>query len=166
MIEKIGWVDGAIVNKRTGHMLNGHLRRELAGGDELVPVTYVDLDEEEERLVLAGYDPTGAMAVTDDDALASLLAELNLPTDDELRGMLDSLLTGAEERTPHDVGQAAPAAGKGRAVGHMTTPRVQVRPVLYVDELRVFEEAIAATGEANRAKALALICRYFLDTRE
>src|SRR5690606_15210341 len=59
----IGWVQSVIVNQRTGHLVDGHLRVELAlSRDEpSVPVVYVDLSADEEAIVLATLDPIGAM---------------------------------------------------------------------------------------------------------
>jgi hypothetical protein len=85
-------VAGATVNRTTGRLLDGHLRVELAiaAGEASVPVTYVELTEEEERLVLASFDPLGAMATADARRLEDLLASLK-PSDDALREMLSGL---------------------------------------------------------------------------
>jgi hypothetical protein len=79
LLEKVGWVQRVMVNQRTGHVVDGHLRVHLAlakGEDTLVPVVYVDLSAAEEREVLATFDPLSAMAVADKDQLASLLQEV------------------------------------------------------------------------------------------
>jgi hypothetical protein len=78
VLNKVGIVQRVIVNKRTGRMLDGHLRVQMAISEDvpLVPVTYVDLSEHEEALVLATYDAISALAVTDDAKL------------EELRGLL------------------------------------------------------------------------------
>jgi hypothetical protein len=55
-----------------------------------VPVTYVELTEAEERLVLATLDPIGAMADAETTARAALLNGLE-PSDDALRALLDDL---------------------------------------------------------------------------
>lgn len=39
----------------------------------------------------------------------------------------------------------------------------QVKPVLYVDEVAVFEQALKATGLRNRGQALIVICRHYLE---
>lgn len=65
-LDGVGWVQRVIVNRRTGRMLDGHLRAELArrqGEATPVPVVYVDLSEEEERAVLATLDPIASMAL-------------------------------------------------------------------------------------------------------
>lgn len=98
LLGQVGWVQGVVVNQRTGHMVDGHLRAELAveDGAPAIPVTYVDLDADEERLVLAALDPIGDLAVADSGALEALLARLDVEGPG-LRGMLDDLIasTGA-----------------------------------------------------------------------
>lgn len=54
-LSEIGWVAEVLVNRTTGHVVDGHLRVELALArhEPTVPVTYVELSDDEERLVLA-----------------------------------------------------------------------------------------------------------------
>jgi len=75
VLSEVGVVQSVIVNERTGLILDGHLRAELAvaKAEPTVPVVYVDLDESEERLILATFDPLGALADTDGAALRELL---------------------------------------------------------------------------------------------
>jgi hypothetical protein len=89
---EVGWVAQVMVNRTSGHLVDGHLRLELAlaRGEPTVPVAYVELSEAEERLVLASLDPLAAMADTDRDALALLLAEVT-PSDRALTRMLAEL---------------------------------------------------------------------------
>jgi DNA modification methylase len=77
-LSEVGWVAQVLVNRTTGHVVDGHLRVELAisRGEPSVPVAYVELSDEEERLVLASLDPLAAMATAERDALAALLAEI------------------------------------------------------------------------------------------
>ena len=91
-LDEVGWVQQVLVNRTTGHLVDGHLRVELAitRGEPSVPVTYLDLTEEEELLVLATLDPLAAMANAEKDVLATLLAELTTG-DEALRAMLDDL---------------------------------------------------------------------------
>jgi hypothetical protein len=74
-LDALGWVQRVVVNRRTGHVVDGHLRVKLAlqQGEGSIPVVYVDLDETEERIALATLDPIAAMAGTDDAQLAALL---------------------------------------------------------------------------------------------
>lgn len=78
VLDKVGWVQRVIVNRTTGHVVDGHLRVAMAisKGEASVPVLYVDLSPEEEGLILATLDPIGAMAGTDGDKLKALLDDL------------------------------------------------------------------------------------------
>lgn len=79
-LNELGWIQEVIVNQRTGRLIDGHLRLSLAlrqGNDTPVPVKYVDLDENEERLALLTLDPISAMAETDNAALEALLQDVN-----------------------------------------------------------------------------------------
>jgi len=55
VLDQVGWVQDVIVNQRTGHVVDGHLRVSLAisRNEPTIPVVYIDLDPEEEALVLA-----------------------------------------------------------------------------------------------------------------
>lgn len=91
-LDQVGWVQQVLVNQRTGHLVDGHLRVQLAlrHGAPTVPVTYVDLSEEEEGLVLASLDPISAMAGRDDEQLRQLLAEITFDTQE-----LEAAITAA-----------------------------------------------------------------------
>lgn len=92
VLSEIGWIQRVIVNRATGHVIDGHARVGLAisRGEPLVPVLYVDLTLEEERLVLATLDPIGALAGTDRQVLDALLAEVSSP-DGAVQRLLDDL---------------------------------------------------------------------------
>lgn len=79
VLNEVGWVQDVIVNQRTGHLVDGHLRVSLAlrRGEAEVPVKYVDLTEAEESLVLATLDPLSALATTDAGKLDELLRDIS-----------------------------------------------------------------------------------------
>ncbi len=79
--------DGGLV------IIDGHARAEMLG-DTTVPVLVTDLTEAEADVVLATYDPIGAMAETNEDALAQLLASIS--TDNE--AISDLLATVSTQR--------------------------------------------------------------------
>lgn len=83
VLAEVGIVDTVLVNQRTGFVVDGHLRVAMAisAGQKTIPVTYVDLSEEEEALILATLDPIGALAVADKEQLDALLQEIE--TDNE-----------------------------------------------------------------------------------
>jgi len=78
VLRQVGWVQEVIINKRTGFVVDGHLRIALAIKDKqpTVPVKYVDLTPEEEALILASLDPIANLADMNSTALGALLAEI------------------------------------------------------------------------------------------
>lgn len=92
VLNEVGWVQSVTVNKRTGRLVDGHLRVALAieQGATEIPVSYIDLSEEEEMLVLATLDPLTEMAGIDPEALAYVLE--NIQTEDvAVQSVLDDL---------------------------------------------------------------------------
>lgn len=79
VLDRVGIVQNILVNKRSGALIDGHLRVVLALRNEqpTVPVTYVDLSEDEEKLILATYDPLTALATHDVQVLNDLLHQIN-----------------------------------------------------------------------------------------
>jgi hypothetical protein len=67
VLDTVGWVQRVIINVTTQHLIDGHLRVTLADrhGVKKVPVVYVELTEDEEKLVLATLDPLSALAIHD-----------------------------------------------------------------------------------------------------
>lgn len=78
VLETVGWVQQVVVNQRTGHLVDGHLRVQLAlrRDEEEVPVTYIDVSPDEERLLLLTLDPLGALAGTDREKQQALVEEV------------------------------------------------------------------------------------------
>src|SRR5215831_5160231 len=74
VLSEVGWVAEVLVNQRTGFVVDGHLRvaAALARAESSVPVRYVDIAPEEERLILATLDPITALAGSDSDQLTAL----------------------------------------------------------------------------------------------
>ena len=94
VLSEIGWIQDVIVNKVTGHIIDGHLRVELAmQRSEKVPVKYVELSEHEEKIALASIDPIGALAEQDQAMLDDLIEDIGTVEDDDLSAFLDSMLS-------------------------------------------------------------------------
>ncbi len=90
--KKVGWAGAALFNKTTGKLIDGHMRVDEAikEGESTIPVLVGNWTEKEENLLLAQLDPIGALAVTNQEALASLTAAnekalTNLADDHERR---------------------------------------------------------------------------------
>lgn len=79
-LDRVGFVQSVVVNRTTGHLVDGHLRVEVAAerGVGTIPVVYVELSPEEEARVLVALDPLGSMAGTNDALLQDLLDGLDL----------------------------------------------------------------------------------------
>ncbi len=120
-VRELGWLKGVIANQQTGHIVDGHERVEdaIARGDATVPVQWVDLTPEEERLALALLDPSSELATTDDEALQALLAEV------ETR---DDVLQALFAQMAEDAG-AEPAGGAGEADEEEVAPLSRAEPI-------------------------------------
>lgn len=112
VLDNVGWVDDVLVNKRTGFVIDGHLRVALAlrKGETSIPVKYVDLNESEEMQVLATLDPIAGMAETDKAKLEEAMSAIE--TDDEsMRVLLDSI--AQEQGIFEGAGAGSPFGGAG-----------------------------------------------------
>lgn len=110
VLSEVGVVQRVIVNRRTGVLIDGHLRVTLAlrSGQPTIPVLYVDLDPREEALVLATLDPIAAMATTDAAKLDELLRDMDTGSA-AIQAMLSDLVTDAGlYLAGADDGKAAP----------------------------------------------------------
>ncbi len=144
-LDHVGWVAQVLVNQRTGHVVDGHLRVELAlsRGESSVPVLYVDLSEEEERLVLATLDPLAAMAGAEATQLEALLAGLAVD-DAGLREMLDDLAR------QHGLDGARPGLADPDAI-----PDVPAEPYVRAGELWALGDHRLLVGDATDPAAVA-----------
>lgn len=100
-LKEIGWLQRVMVNQTTGHMIDGHLRVELAleQGEPSVPVSYVEVTEAEERKALATFDPITGLAETDNELLQALLGSVKAE-EETLQEYLDSMKD--EDELPPD----------------------------------------------------------------
>ena len=115
-----------IVNQRTGHVVAGHARIALAISkhEPSITVVYVDLDEDEERLILASLDPLSAMATTDQGAMREPLAEISVD-DDALLAMFEKVSPGNrnggntdQDAVPDVLEQSPVQRGEVSVLGH------------------------------------------------
>ena len=122
VLAEIGLIQTVIVNKRTGHLVDGHLRVTLAmrAAQKKIPVVYVDLNEEEERKALASYDVLTGMATLDKQMYVDMLADIEI-TDGRFRAMIDQMqadFDGGKEVTFKAGGQRCncPSCGNEHAL--------------------------------------------------
>lgn len=102
VLSDVGFVQSVIVNRITGKLVDGHLRvaEAVRRGQPAVPVTYVELTEQEEAEVLATLDPLAALAEADTAALDALLRDV-VTGDAAVQAML-AQLAAEEGITPPD----------------------------------------------------------------
>jgi hypothetical protein len=107
LLDEVGWVRSVIVNQTTGRLVDGHLRVGLAvaRGEQLVPVVYVELDEQEERVILANLDPIATLAATDTAALMALAGSVSIehPEQTDVMALLKEL-TGMRSQSGASAG--------------------------------------------------------------
>lgn len=76
-IEEVGIVQNCLVNINTGRLLDGHDRVKLAKrAGAGVYITFVDVSEDEEEIILAEFDTLTSMAGTDRAKLSTILENL------------------------------------------------------------------------------------------
>lgn len=142
---------------REGRVIAGN--HSLAGAQQagFDDVIEIETDERARRLALADNRSNELNLTWDAPVLtenAGLLDGLfrddeieDLLSDDEVRQMVND--------------QVAAGVTKSR---RMSDRKKQIAPVLYVDEIAIFERAVKATGIDNRGQAVLAICRHYLDT--
>lgn len=96
ILDRIGWVGRVLVNITTQHVVDGHLRVQLAlrRDEPTVPVDYVDLSDAEEKEMLLYYDTITGMAIPDAEKIKLLIADVK-PQEDVLKKVLDSMSANA-----------------------------------------------------------------------
>lgn len=158
-LRELGWIGAVVENVRTGFLVDGHERVwQAMKNDEEVPVLQVDLSEEEERLALAVFDPITYMAETDTTLLDELLGSVN--TGEAALQELIAQMDAENELT------TLQGVGNGESNERGLSTKGKVAPVLFVDQVATFEQAIRSTGLRNRGMALIAICEFYLDNAE
>ena len=114
VLREVGIVQNVLVNSTTqGHMIDGHLRTAMAisNSQQKIPITYVELSEAEEKVVLATFDPLSAMAGKDEDIFKTLV--------DGMDDAFKALVSATGEDTPEhweDTGRRRARAASARRV--------------------------------------------------
>lgn len=154
LLDGVGWVGEVLVNQRTGFVVDGHLRISLAlrRHEGKVPVTYCDLSEDEEMLVLAMLDPIAAAASTDHAKLDELLREVSVQ-DERVKVLLDHLRDGvdAEGYTPPSFDKLRKDLGEGDDFSGYI--KVEATPEM----LELYTDLCKATGQVKPTEAMAKI---------
>jgi hypothetical protein len=146
-LDRIGWITPVIVNATTSHVVDGHLRimEAIDRDEETIPVAYVELTVEEERIAIASFDAIAGMATIDEAALAANVADIDLPEPlaalietliDPSSGIADAEGAGGDADTPNSL-----------TFGYATFGKTKVEcTVGEVDTLNGLWEAYRATN--------------------
>lgn len=78
VLEEIGWIQSVIVNVRTNHIIDGHLRvvQAIKRDEPTVPVTWVDIEPDEEAKAIALFDPTSQLAKQNREVVLRAIAKI------------------------------------------------------------------------------------------
>jgi hypothetical protein len=79
VIGEVGWAGAALYNETTGRLIDGHLRRKIAskmGKDYEIPVIVGSWTEDQEKILLALFDPISALAQPNKEKLRGLLSAI------------------------------------------------------------------------------------------
>lgn len=144
-------------------LINGEMRI-TEFPDQEWPVLITDLDDDEADLLLSQYDQIGKMAVTKPKEQYDLLDRVRAD-DGRVKALLD--------RQREDLSKIVAAHDKLEKAGDDSTHNryktsinemdITIKAVLPVDDLQIVEEAIKATGERHRGRALIQICQAFIN---
>jgi hypothetical protein len=101
ILDEVGMLEPVILNKRTGHLIDGHMRVQefIERNAETIPVYVVDLPEEKEHLAIYFKDRIGAMAGVD----TGIEQELRKIAETEAELLKQMLASG--EDSPAEEGQ-------------------------------------------------------------
>lgn len=167
-IKRHGWYGTLIAQRSTGHVLAGNhrLQAAIALGITHVPVTYLDVTDEQARRILIADNRTSDLATYDDEQLSSILQEL------EYDGGLDG--TGYDGDDLDDIirtmGHVKPIEFPTLRDGDKE-PYQQMTFVLHDDQAAIIKDAITrALSEVHdtsintnsNGNALAHIARSYL----
>lgn len=150
LLDEVGWVDDVIVNRRTGFVLDGHLRvmQAMKRAMKSMPVAYVELSDAEESEVLATLDAIGALANTDGDKLIHL-TELVQTADDGLLALLGTLA----QQDPTDMTTVRKKVKKKKGARPLRVQMGAFRFLVSEDEFTEWERGILAEVGEDGVKA-------------
>jgi hypothetical protein len=143
MLERIGFA-GAVIAYEDGDklvLIDGHERREVAGPTDELPTVILDVTAEEAEELLATFDPIGAMAGRDENALSELIARL--APDEDLAAVLD----GVGHLNGHKQGLTDPDE----------VPELPKDPITKLGDLWELGEHRVLCGDASRPDDYALL---------
>lgn len=137
-----------------------------AAPDELIAVIRADLTGEKAERAALLDNRAAELSEWDTNVLAILKTEAPDVIDGVFDGGdLEALLEEAEDL--EGVAKELEREGKeeegSKVADRLGDEKAKIRPVLYIGQVGIFEQALRATGLENRGEALLAICRYYLE---
>jgi hypothetical protein len=119
----------------------------------------LDSDDQRARRLAIADNRTNEVSLTwsPDELLADRSLLEGMFREDEI----DALLAAGDAEK--EVEAALDSEGGEKSDRAMGDRKKQIKPVLYADEIAVFEQALRATNINNRGQALMTVCRFYLD---
>ncbi|MEM6260402.1 MAG: site-specific DNA-methyltransferase [Planctomycetota bacterium] len=151
-LDRFGLVQPYVVNRRTGHLVSGHVRLQIAiaRGEKTVPCVFVDLSLEEEKALNIRLNKSAGE--WDREKLATVLGELAANPN------IEETLTGFE---PADLDRLLPSCGLDPYVDHVepdTEPSREAPITKPGDLIELGQHRVLcgdATCEANVGRVLS-----------
>ena len=166
ILDEVGFAGAVLARENDDGQLiiiDGHARAEIVG-DATIPVLVTDLTEAEAEIVLATYDPIGAMADRDAIALQELTDSITTQSA-ATRTLLDAIVSGAKAEIDeidlaYNTEDDAPANMHNLNFMFTASQYVDIKAALRDAEAKSTHEEANAHKASN---ALALICREYLN---
>jgi hypothetical protein len=154
--ETLGVVEPIIVNSRNNHIVDGHLRVDLArqyGVMELAAYV-IELSEEEERIAIASLDPISELATTSKQKLAAVVDVLTARSLNHVAGLVERF--GLRNESP-SLESLRDKYGGTKAEDFYPV----IRFTLSEDDAGIFSGLLQRmNGENESAKLLSLLRAY------
>lgn len=136
-----------------------------AAPDELIAVVRPDLTGEKAERAALFDNRTAELSEWDTDVLALLKADQPDVIDGIFDGGdLEAMLDEAEDLDA--VAEEMQREGdeeSSKVADRLGDEKAKIRPVLYVGQVGIFEQALRSTGLENRGEALVAVCRFYLE---
>jgi hypothetical protein len=170
-----GWI-GAISAAADGEVFDGSARLEVAGATGFEDAIVVDSDGTKPVVVRRTDIPTAddpravrlglaanRVAEQNLDWDAGLLMSLGEDVDLSAMWLPDELEDMAAQATVEAEIEDGLEGGNTNTLRQLGDKQKQIKPVIYADEVAVFEQALKLTGVRNRGQALIAVCRAYVD---
>lgn len=163
-LDRTGWIRPVMVNQRTGVVIDGHMRVAVAlrKGETMIPVDYVDLDDDEEMAVLSTFDPLAAMANMDRGKLKSLSEEARAAGAD--LSFLHGTSGAPQGRMVDSGGVDADATRESSYEHYKSSETRQMNVLMNQQEYGIVLEAFRHIGQREMLETNRDILRWLLAT--